>query len=149
MGQKARNTIQKISEPMKTHYQAIVDFLSKMDIEMLESFLDLDEYQDMPRSKFLLLLGNAFEVMKRLGDTQLEIYSGACNGCAENKGCTGFSFVGNKTGNYLNIVIKTSDDRVIDIFECSSFKSEMPEKRGRKVWIDDMFGNNQSLITKL
>ena len=129
---------------MKTHYQAIVDFFSKMDIEMLDTFLDKEQYQDMPKRKFLTLLSNAFEIMKKSGDTQLETYSGACNGCAENKGCTGFSFVGNKTGNYLNMVVKSKNDRVVDIFECSSFKSEMPEKRGRKVWIDDIFGNNET-----
>jgi hypothetical protein len=83
--------------------------------------------------------------MKRLGDTGLEMYPGACIGCEKNKGCTGYSFVGNKTGNYMNVIIKADDNRVLDIFECSSFKSDGAEKRGRKVRIDDIFGNNENL----
>jgi hypothetical protein len=132
---------------LKTHYQAIVDFFSQMDVEMLDTFLEKEQYQDMPKTKFLALLGKTFEIMRSSGDTQLEMYTGACNGCAENKGCTGFSFLGDKTGNYLNMVVKSENDQVVDIFECSSFKSEMPENRGRKVWIDDMFGNNEDLMS--
>lgn len=130
---------------MKTHDEAIVHFFSKMDIEMLDTFMREEQYQDMAKPRFLKLLDSAFEIMKGLGDEHLETYPGACIGCAANKGCTGFSFVGNKTGNYLNMVVKTEDDQVIDIFECSTFSSDLPEKCGRKVWIDDMFANNENL----
>jgi hypothetical protein len=130
---------------LKTQEQAIIHFFSHMDIEMLDEFLELEQYQDMPKAKFLGLLNDAFCKCDEAGDSHLIKYPGACNGCAENKGCTGFAFLGNKTGNYLNMVIKTKDDRVIDLFECSSFKSDTPEKKGRKVWIDDIFGNNEDL----
>ena len=132
---------------MKTHYQAIVDFFSKMDIEMLDTFLEMGQYQDMPKSKFMALLRNAFDTMKKSGDVRLEMYRGTCMGCAKNKGCTGFSFVGNRTGNYINMIIKENQDRVTDIFECSSFESENSKKRGRKIWVDDMFRNNDYITT--
>ena len=112
---------------------------------MLDAFLDMKQYQDMPKKTFMTLLARAFETMKKSGEASLEMYPGICTGCAENKWCTGFSFVGNRTGNYMNMIIKEDQGRVTDIFECSSFKSEQSEKRGRKVWIDDMFGNNENL----
>lgn len=108
---------------LSTQVEAIIHFLSLMDAQMIDSFLDDDHtYQDFPKNIFLHKLQLAFDQFQRAGDTFLNAHNGVCNGC--KKGCKGISFVGNISRNYLDILIESKDDRVTDLYECADFVND-------------------------
>ena len=122
---------------LTSHVGAVIYFISKLDIEMLYDILDGNlTYQDFKKQKFLYQLQLVFEEFQKLGDTYLEIYDGKCNRC--NKCDSGISFIGNISKTYIDIIIKSDQDKVTDIFECSDFKNNNAQivKKGRQL-IDD------------
>lgn len=106
---------------------------------MLDTFLNEPRYQDMPKDRFIRKLALAFDKMKAEGNEELSRIPGTCGVDCGNKGCTGFSFVGDKTGNYINVIIEAKEGRVTDLYECSSFETGRP-KSGRRLWIDNIWG---------
>ena len=59
---------------------AIKYFITQMDIEMIEVFLDSKKtYQDMEKSKFLSRLVRVFQLFKEAGDSHLIAYQGKRN----------------------------------------------------------------------
>lgn len=109
-------------EPRKltTQSEAIIYFMKEMDLEMLDAFLDNGiSYQDMEKSLFLSKLQEVFMQFKSSGDSKLEAHAGKCMGC--NKGCNGFSFVGNYSKNYINMIVDVKAGRVKDLYQCFNF----------------------------
>ena len=99
---------------------ALVHFIKLMDIEMIELILEDDiSYQNYPKAIFISKLQAAFDALKEVGDTELFAVHGSCNGC--NKCDTGVSFIGNVSGNYIDLIIQTKNDKIIDLFECTDF----------------------------
>lgn len=129
------------SHPITTHKEAIVHFISKMDIEMLDTFLTKNRtYQDLRKDRFIFLLEEAFTKAQHLGNTHFLVYEGKCGGCKENFGCSGFTFLGNETNHYMDIIVKSEKDEVSDIFECSQFTNPMKLPKTKRILIDDIFG---------
>jgi len=129
------------SHPVTSHKEAIVQFIATMDIEMLDAFLDENRtYQDLRKDRFLALLEKSFLKAKELGNSQFLVYTGKCGGCKENFGCSGFTFLGNETKHYMDLIVKSENDRVTDIFECSSFRNTDELSKKGKIWIDDIYG---------
>jgi hypothetical protein len=86
--------------------EAIKYFITQMDIEMIEAFLDVKKtYQDMQKDKFLYKLERVFQIFKESGDSALIPYQGRCNNCFKDK--IGFTFVGNYSFNYISIIVDT------------------------------------------
>jgi hypothetical protein len=124
---------------MITHEGAILDFICKMDTEMIDTFLDMPTYQDLPKEKFIDLLDIAFGKFKTAGDTRLVRLSGVCQGECGNTGCNGYSFIGNKSGMQMPMVILTKDNRVTDIFDCFGFKYTQQVRRAKQVHVNSLF----------
>jgi replicative DNA helicase len=101
-------------------YMAAKYYIQKMDIEMLELVLDEATYQDMPKNIFLNNLEILFAKMRGFGDTFFYSITGDCSNCF--KGKNGFTFVGNNTGNYFNLLFMIENHRLIDLHECSEMK---------------------------
>ncbi len=125
-------------EKNKTENQkdALVHFFSKMDIEMINAILD-DEltYQDFRKTFFLKLLSTAFENLKNSGDSELTPIPGTCNNC--NLCDTGFSFIGNNSGNYIDLIIQSENGKITDLFECTEFLNlEEETHKGQQIFID-------------
>ena len=56
-----------------------------------------------------------------------------------NYKCKGFSFVGNNSGNYMDLIIEIEDGKVIDMYECTYFKTKIEtEIKNKRVEIDKM-----------
>jgi len=103
--------------------QAIQHFIERMDIEMIDAFLDNDKtYQDLKKDKFINQLQLTFAQFKDLGDTHLFSVEGSCNSCDKTK--TGFTFIGNISKNYMSIVFDTADNKINELHECSDFKNK-------------------------
>lgn len=108
---------------LTTQPQAIRYFIEKMDIEMIDAFLDDDKtYHNLSKSLFLSKLQIGFEKFKSFGDTQLISDKGNCESCDKTK--TGFVFIGNNSKNYMSLLFTTADDRIIDLYECINFKNK-------------------------
>ncbi len=108
----------------KTQADAVVQFIQRMDAEMVCDILDGScTYQGFEKSVFIHKLDNVFNELIEAGDTFLNCYSGFCKSETCNYRCTGFSFIGNKSKNYLDLIIDVKEGIVYDIYECSDFKS--------------------------
>ena len=100
--------------------EAIKYFITQMDIEMIEAFLDAKKpYQDMQKDRFLSKLERVFQIFKDSGDSALISYEGRCNSCYKDK--QGFTFVGNYSFNYISIIVDAEKGTINDMFECSDF----------------------------
>ena len=115
----------KSTPKLKTQAQAVVHFIQQLDIEMVDSLLDDTlEYQDMRKDIFINKLGYAFNEFIESGDTCLNSTKGFCDSVICNYQCKGFSFVGNNSGNFMDLIIEIEDGKVVDMYECSHFKTK-------------------------
>ena len=124
---------------LETQADAVLHFFQKLDVDMINELLDSDRtYSDLDKAVFIQKLGVAFDQFLEAGDDQLELYSGKCNSeeC-DSCGCSGFSFLGNRSGNFMDLVVKIEEGRITDIYDCSHFKADTPERKfDKRVKID-------------
>lgn len=124
----------------KIHNQAdtVIHFLEQMDSEMLNDILHDDRtYQDFPKDVFIRKLDNAFEAFRKAADQSLLRSYGRCSEFGCNAGCEGFSFVGNKSGHFMDLIIEVKEGEVLDIYECLKFNNEPCEiGKSTRVCID-------------
>lgn len=128
----------KLNE-LKTQLDGVIYFLQQLDIEMIDSILDSHRtYQDFYKHVFINKLGHALDQFINSGDTYLNCYSGFCNSEICNYQCKGFSFVGNHSGKYLDLIIDSKDGVVQDMYECNVFRnSDKGVVKGKRVLIDN------------
>lgn len=107
---------------LHTQADAVLHLLQNLDIEMLDAILEEEHtYQDMNKSVFIQKLGIALDKFMETGDTYLRRFEGHCNSEFCNYKCRGFSFIGNSSGNYMDLVVDIKDGVVHDMYECSEF----------------------------
>lgn len=107
---------------IKTHSDAVIHFISKLDIEMIETLLDEKyTYQDLRKNVFIQKLGIAFDEFITAGETQLHVNNGFCSQFTCNNQCSGYRFSSNASGLYFDMIIDIDNGFVKDIYECSSF----------------------------
>lgn len=108
---------------IKTQSDAVLHFLQHLDIEMIDSVLEPNRtYQDFEKNTFVQKLGYALDEFIQSGDTYLNRFPGQCNSEICNFKCKGFSFIGNNSGNYFDLIIDIKEGVIKDIYECSLFK---------------------------
>ena len=117
--------------------QAIQHFIEKMDIEMVDAFLDNDKtYQDFEKYLFISKLQQVFSTFADRGDTHLLTVEGSCNSCDKTKTC--FTFIGNNSNNYMSIIFDTTDNKINDLYECSDFKNKQTNLNLKeRIYIDN------------
>ena len=111
---------------LATQLDAVLYFMQRLDTDMLKLILeDYFTYQDYDKKTFLRKLSYVFDEFHDKGNTYLNIFEGKCNSSVcTNLNCKGFSFVGNKTTHYMDLIIEIKDDKVCDIYECYDFQNE-------------------------
>lgn len=110
---------------LKTQADAVLYFLQRLDIDMVSRVLeDKLTYQNFAKPLFVKKLEDALDEFIEAGDNYLNRYEGSCNSKSCNYKCKGYSFVGNNSGNYFDLIIDFKDGVVNDIYECFSFKCE-------------------------
>lgn len=108
----------------KSKKELIIESFEKMDSEMLDILLDDDKtYQGATKKVFLEELNVAFSKLKQRGDTLLIAHKGFCDSfeCSYS-GSKGYSFVGNKSKNHIDLIFEESNNEVKDICHCGIFK---------------------------
>jgi hypothetical protein len=125
---------------LKTQADAVLYFIQNLDNDMLNLVLDENrQYQDYDKHTFIKKLSYAFDIFYKRGNTYLNRYEGKCNsGVCTNSNCIGFSFVGNKTNDYMDLILEIKNDRVLDIYECSKFENDGFElTKKKKITLDN------------
>ena len=127
--------------PLKTNADAVFYFLERMDSNMLNLILDKNlPYQDYDKKLFVKKLSYAFDEFLSRGNTHLNRFEGSCssNVCT-NVNCQGFSFVGNSTQDYMDLILEIKNNKVTDIYECSKFvNNETDLIKNEKICIDTL-----------
>lgn len=112
--------------PLKTHLDATLYFIQRFDVDMLKLILEDDFiYQDYDKKTFLKKLSFVFDEFQEKGNAFLNLFEGKCisNVCG-NLNCKGFSFVGNKTYHFMDLIFQINENKVFDIYECHDFQNE-------------------------
>ena len=108
---------------IKLQSDAVLHFFHELDIDMLDAILDSDRtYQDFKKDVFIAKLTQSFNEFLEAGDTCLEMYPGHCNSNSCNFNSKGFRFIGNRSKNFMDLIIDIQNGAVKDIYECSFFK---------------------------
>ena len=108
----------------------ILKYISEMDSEMLSMVLSDDKtYQEATKTVFLEKLEELFVEFKENGETLLTPYNGTCGSedCT-NRGCTGYSFVGEASKESIDLIFDESEDIVKDIYNCNFMLSEYKDR---------------------
>ena len=122
---------------LKTQLDAVIHFITKMDAEMVSTLLDEKyNFQDFPKSLFIRKLGDLFWEFSQMGDFQLIKERGECYGCS--CGVKGYTFIGNKSRSYIDIVfIESDNNEILDIYECGEFfNKESRLKKKNRLYLD-------------
>jgi hypothetical protein len=101
----------------------LVEAISKMDCDALELILDDKWYYDKTtKSIYIQKLSDVFDEFKNEDDF-LIFQKGNCNaGECNNFNKSGFSFIGNKSGRYINVIIDLKENGSIkNIHNCICF----------------------------
>jgi hypothetical protein len=106
-----------------TQAEALVFYIQKMDIEMIDLILDNDKtYQDFPKHLFVEKLEDVFEQFQNSKETELIGYAGFCDSKICPNACTGgYVFIGNKSKQKISLLIDAQGGKILDVFECSEF----------------------------
>ncbi|WP_396137394.1 hypothetical protein [Flavobacterium sp.] len=127
--------------PLKTNADAVFYFLERMDSNMLNLILDKNlPYQDYEKKMFVKKLSYAFDEFFTRGNTHLNRFEGKCtSNICTNVNCQGFSFVGNSSKDYMDLILEIKNNKVTDIYECSKFvNSETDLIKNEKICIDTL-----------
>ena len=111
---------------LASQLDAVLYFMQRLDSGMLKLILeDYYNYQDYDKKTFLRKLSYVFDEFHDKGNTYLNVFEGKCNSSVcTNLNCEGFSFVGNKTNHYMDLIIQIKESKVSDIYECYDFQNE-------------------------
>jgi hypothetical protein len=112
--------------PLQTQVDAVLYFLERLDSDMLELILEEQKVsKEFDKKAFINDIADAFDDLSKKGNTFLNRYEGKCiSGVCSKTDCIGFSFVGNKTNDFIDLIIEVKNDKVLDIYECSQFENE-------------------------
>lgn len=122
---------------LKSHFDAVVYFFTKLDVEMISDLLDCDrEYQGFSRHIFIRKLGDLFYDLQMLGDTKL--LAMVDDDPLPVGGNFGVTFEGNNTALYMDVVFEVDDMGFItDIYELSdSVNIDSKFSKRHRVYID-------------
>ncbi len=106
----------------------IVKAISEMDLEQLEMLTE-NYLSKSKREDFLKEIKSKFIKFKENNDTHLIAHIGSCNAYHCNIGASGYTFIGNNSKTYCDIIFENENGVCTDICKCHSFK------------VDDIFIN--------
>ena len=97
---------------MSSKREILLKSFCEMNTDMLELLLeDSRPYNDVSKETILKKLDELFAEFKKAKDTELIAYPGKCasEDCT-NKGCKGFSFVGNQSKKHIDLIVEEKEN---------------------------------------
>jgi len=122
--------------------ETFVHYFSLLDSKGLASILkDNVLYDEQSKQDWIILFENQFESFRENNINHLNSIPGICSGC--KNGCSGYTFLDEVDGFYIDIVIDVNEDGAIDFTECVNLKNEiiLPNKK------EQIFINEKGLNT--
>jgi len=99
-------------------------YFSKLDINGLGTVLNNQNYYDgITKQEYLELIEKHFFSLKNNGIQSLKAIPGVCNGC--EKGCSGFTFLDEKDGFFMDFMVKVKDSEIVNLMECFNLVNEI------------------------
>jgi hypothetical protein len=117
-------------------------YFSSLNSKGLASILkDNVLYDEQSKQDWIILFENQFESFRENNINHLNSIPGICSGC--KNGCSGYTFLDEVDGFYIDIVIDVNDDGAIDFTECVNLNNEiiLPNKK------EQIFINEKGLNT--
>lgn len=112
--------VKNIENPKKT----FAYHFSLLDIEGLDTILsDKNYYDGVSKSHYINLIKIQFESLKEEGIHHLEPIPGICSGC--KKGCSGYTFLDEVNGFYVDLAIEVTEHGNIDFTDCVNLKNQI------------------------
>lgn len=118
---------------------AIIHFISRFDLEMIDAILDEQyNYNDYGKDELLYNLKVVFRQYAEEGDDYLEVNKNLCDCSLKNECNSAVTFVGNNSRRFLDLIIETNNEQVVDIYECTSMKDDYSQITNRKrIFLDE------------
>ncbi|MBP6755548.1 MAG: hypothetical protein KA210_05315 [Bacteroidia bacterium] len=117
-------------------------FFSNLNSIGLASLLKDDVlYDEITKGDWIALFDKQFESFRKNNINHLNPIAGICSGC--KKGCSGYTFLDEVNGFYVDFVIEVNENGTIDFTECVNLKNEiaLPNKK------EQIFFNEEGLNT--
>jgi hypothetical protein len=103
---------------------AFAHYFSKLDLIGIDSLLSSQNHYDgVSKQHYLDLIKQHFENLKTEGIQSLKAIHGVCNGC--KKGCSGFTFLDDKFGFYIDLIIEVKDSEIVNFMDCFNIKNKI------------------------
>jgi len=122
---------------LKSHFDAVVYFFTRMDVEMISDLLDSDrQYQGYARHVFIRKLGDLFYDLQAMGDTKL--LAMVDDDPLPTGGNFGVTFEGDNTALYMDVVFEVDElGYITDIYELTeSVNTDSTFSKRQRVFID-------------
>jgi hypothetical protein len=132
----------RITKKLDTQAEAVLYFLCRLDIDMVNELLDPTRtYADLPKARFIEKLGVVFNKFIYAGDESLSLEAGFCSSLdCDNCGSLGYTFIGNVSGHFMDLIVMEEDGKIIDIFDCTYLDVEgSTRNRNLRIEIDPIF----------
>jgi hypothetical protein len=110
--------------------EAFVYYFSLFDSKGLASILkDNFIYDELSKQDWIILFDKQFMSFRKNNINHLNPIPGICSGC--KNGCSGYTFLDEVYGFYVDIVFEVTMEGIIDFTECVNLKNEMviPNKK--------------------
>ena len=103
-------------------HELIVKAISEMDIDRLEILIK-DYLSEDKKKEFIDEIKSEFIKFRENNDSHLIAHDGICNGdWCDNYGSCGYSFTGNVSNTFYNLVFEEENGNCVGICECYTFK---------------------------
>ena len=126
----------------KEDITAFVYYFSRLDSKGLAYILKDDVlYDEQSKQDWIALFEKQFESFRKNNINHLNPIPGICSGC--KKGCSGYTFLDEVDGFYVDIVFEANKEGNFDFTECMNLKNEiaLPNKK------EQIFFNEDGLNT--
>lgn len=108
----------------KDNLAAFLYYFSTLDCIGLNTILKENfRYDGYSKSQYITLFEEQFESLKKENIHYLKPIPGICLGC--KNGCSGFTFLDEKKGFYLDLIIEMRDTEIVNFMECFNLKNEI------------------------
>lgn len=132
----------KIKSVFKEDITAFVYYFSLLDSKGLASILKDDVlYDEQSKKDWIALFEKQFESFRKNNINHLNPIPSICSGC--KKGCSGYTFLDEVNGFYVDFVIEVNGNGTIDFTECVNLNNGiiLPNKK------EQIFINEKGLNT--
>ena len=132
----------KIKSVFKEDITAFVYYFSLLDSKGLASILKDDVlYDEQSKQDWIALFEKQFKSFRKNNINHLNPIPGICSGC--KKGCSGYTFLDEVNGFYVDFVIEVNGNGTIDFTECVNLNNGiiLPNKK------EQIFINEKGLNT--